>query len=887
MENCVYKYDAFISYRHKDIKVAKKLQKMLEGDIIPAKSGIQKKRLCICRDESEFSAGSSLYDEIYAKLRQSNFLIVICEEKLKESQFCMEEIRYFKEIHNGRLDKVLVVLLEGESAKVLPEELKYEIREVSKPDGSISFEKYEVKPLYCNIRAKSERESMRLLKNEFLKLAAPLLGCGYDDLVQRYLKRRMQRKVTGMAVCMTIISIISVLSYVAWISRRSQAIVYEYTAKDYVEDGKWAEALLYYGKALELEPKRMSSRVGALLLLQQHLWPYQEVKEEYMQICGKHICPYFYPGEELDTSDHSLVSISPSGEYMLWGDLSEDYSVTNDEGEILYALEGKGEALSGEEASAWIFYHRDKKKFTFCRPENRREYELYWSREYNGPLLHPSACMLPENRAVINDNENLRLYDLDARGNQETMSISLDNIFGKRPIVVGTEWEDVDRQQMWSTSDGRILAVSEVVLHEMNQNVTVSSKTALFDTKEMRLLTVFSNNRYVLEKVVFSEHGEYVALLYNNSYHFLQQGGMVSVYSKEGEEVIRMEDSYSFIPRDAVFYDKSFLVWDYNNVHLWDVVSAEEYAVPITAPETIDGVVKLNDGRYAVAYFMDVHYYRLLNFREEVTAAPPYDERKALINIALDEPCQIMDGLFVALRDGSMIILSDEKGNSYDEFTFPDTNMQEIVSAFYFPNLETLFFMDAMDSLYVVPVIIDKRQFKDVAKTNIAAFAGNVCVAEDGILTWDYVSNTVEYYGKDSFDHIPRYRDWSARQKNAGIFMGMCDDDKYAVFVLKDEKNERYIAEIRDMKNGEYINEFILDNEMALNSMYFDENEKLSYLHGEEWSSLKIDAPSPDRMAVRQIISLSGYLLDENQVVVPEGAVVNPDRFGNWAGIFR
>lgn len=181
MEDSTYKYNAFISYRHhpKDMKAAKKLQNLLEGDIIPAQLGIKKKRLRICRDESEFSVGSSLSEEIRTKLRESDFLIFICGSETKESPYCMEEIRYFKEIHNGRLDKVLILLLEGDPARVLPEELTYEMREERKPDGSVCFEKHTIEPLYCNIRAESEKDSMRLLKNEFLRLAAPLLGCGY------------------------------------------------------------------------------------------------------------------------------------------------------------------------------------------------------------------------------------------------------------------------------------------------------------------------------------------------------------------------------------------------------------------------------------------------------------------------------------------------------------------------------------------------------------------------------------------------------------------------------------------------------------------------------------------------------------------------------------
>jgi hypothetical protein len=73
-------------------------------------------------------------------------------------------------------------------------------------------------------------------------------------------------------------------------------------------------------------------------------------------------------------------------------------------------------------------------------------------------------------------------------------------------------------------------------------------------------------------------------------------------------------------------------------------------------------------------------------------------------------------------------------------------------------------------------------------------------------------------------------------QENTGVFLGMCDNDKYAVFVVQNEKNEKFIAEIRDVKTGKYINEFTLD---------------------------------------------------ENQVVISNDAIVKLDGFGNWSNVFK
>lgn len=122
-----YKYKAFISYRHKipDKAVAVKLQKKLEGYRPPksvAVKGFKKWRLF--RDVTELQASSDLGEKIKDALRNSEYLIVICTEALKDSKWCKDEIEFFKELHNGSTDKIIAVVASGKPEDVVPEILR-------------------------------------------------------------------------------------------------------------------------------------------------------------------------------------------------------------------------------------------------------------------------------------------------------------------------------------------------------------------------------------------------------------------------------------------------------------------------------------------------------------------------------------------------------------------------------------------------------------------------------------------------------------------------------------------------------------------------------------------------------------------------------------------
>lgn len=216
-------YDAFISYRHTELDsfVAKNLHKQLESFKLPKnvarkmqanakedgngnKVGSKTRITRVFRDQEELPLVTNLADPIMEALEKSEFLIVICSPRLKESMWCKKEIETFIRLHDR--EHVLAVLIEGEPDDSFPEELLYrEVEEVAH-DGSVIKKKVPVEPLAADVRGNSETEIKKKIKSEVLRLAAPMFQCGYDDLRQRHREQRMRKIITaslaGSAVCL-------------------------------------------------------------------------------------------------------------------------------------------------------------------------------------------------------------------------------------------------------------------------------------------------------------------------------------------------------------------------------------------------------------------------------------------------------------------------------------------------------------------------------------------------------------------------------------------------------------------------------------------------------------------------------------------------------------
>ncbi|MDI9514709.1 MAG: TIR domain-containing protein [Clostridiaceae bacterium] len=195
-ENEIYKYDAFISYRHTepDKAIAEKLHRMLESFKVPKsliKKGSQKKVGRVFRDREELPTSSNLADNITEALTSSEHLIVICSPRTPQSKWVMKEIETFSKLHGQ--DRILALLIEGEPYESFPEPLRFVKRQVVGEDGSIEEVTEEVEPLAADIRADSLGKMKKKLKVEILRLLAPILNCRFDDLRQRHRERTIKR----------------------------------------------------------------------------------------------------------------------------------------------------------------------------------------------------------------------------------------------------------------------------------------------------------------------------------------------------------------------------------------------------------------------------------------------------------------------------------------------------------------------------------------------------------------------------------------------------------------------------------------------------------------------------------------------------------------------
>lgn len=181
------KYDAFISYRHSplDMEIAKKVHTGLETYRIPGsvkkKTG-KKKMGRVFRDQEELPIGSDLGDNIEAALSESEYLIVICSPRTPESYWVCKEIETFIKLHDR--EHVLAVLIEGEPDESFPKAL------LTDDLGN------SVEPLAADVRGADKKERNKKFATELLRLAAPVIGCTYDELRQRHRERIVKRTIT-------------------------------------------------------------------------------------------------------------------------------------------------------------------------------------------------------------------------------------------------------------------------------------------------------------------------------------------------------------------------------------------------------------------------------------------------------------------------------------------------------------------------------------------------------------------------------------------------------------------------------------------------------------------------------------------------------------------
>ena len=228
-----YKFDAFISYRHCELDkfVAENLHKILESYELPKnikkKLNIKSKTIKrVFRDQEELPLSSNLEDPIIDALENSKYLIIICSPRLKDSLWCKKEIQTFKKLRGRK--NIFCVLIEGEPVDSFPEEVLFDEKEIVLENGETKIERIDVEPLAADVRGENKKEVLKKLKEEKLRLIAPMYNLDYDDLRQRHKLRRQKRILTISTIVAVACFLFAIYTSIMLIKINSQQEILKY-----------------------------------------------------------------------------------------------------------------------------------------------------------------------------------------------------------------------------------------------------------------------------------------------------------------------------------------------------------------------------------------------------------------------------------------------------------------------------------------------------------------------------------------------------------------------------------------------------------------------------------------------------------------------------------
>lgn len=192
---------AFISYNHRDVKVAKWLHRKLESYKLPTEihNEFEDSRYLrpVFRDQEDLNTGV-LSDELKKHLESSKYLIVICSPESAQSEWVNNEVRTF--IKWGRLEYIIPFIIDGtpnsgDERECFPMSLREYVKD--HPDREllgISF-------------VEAEREKA------FIRVISRMIGVSFDELWKRHERERRRKMLTyslGTAVAILLLYYLAV-----------------------------------------------------------------------------------------------------------------------------------------------------------------------------------------------------------------------------------------------------------------------------------------------------------------------------------------------------------------------------------------------------------------------------------------------------------------------------------------------------------------------------------------------------------------------------------------------------------------------------------------------------------------------------------------------------
>lgn len=423
------KYDAFISYRHCELDsfISENLHKKLESYKLPAsvikkiKAGRTKIER-VFRDEAELPLSDNLSDPITEALNDSEFLIVICTPRLKESLWCRKEIETFVNTHDRK--HVLLVLAEGEPEESFPDILMYEDITAKDENGNDITVRVDREPLAADCRADNNRHRLKALDNVVLKLCAAIFGLNYDDLRQRHRERQIRKRIIAMSAALAIVSVFAAtcLAFTVKISRQNKVISDKYAgAMASVSEKLLSQGLrkdaIYAVRNVLPDNEKDGYNTDAYNALVQAIAPY-ETEKYYFPAADFH-APQDVRG--FDVSDDGAYALIRCEGYFSVRDISEDSEVCRVESELSDA------ALFSGAGVAYIDEDMHVMQLDIATGEERvlseEGYDLYYASGTETLLVFSSEGIT----GLKNGNEEFRIA-LDAVGIDDA-DMEVENVY--------------------------------------------------------------------------------------------------------------------------------------------------------------------------------------------------------------------------------------------------------------------------------------------------------------------------------------------------------------------------------------------------------------------------------------------------------------------------
>lgn len=196
MEESAKRY-AFISYNHRDAKIAKWLQQHLESYKLPTEIHNEfedtKYLRPIFRDKTDLNTGI-LSDELKKNLKSSKFLIVICSPNSANSKWVNAEVQSF--IDWGRLDHIIPFIVDGIPGSAEQECFPLALRQLTK-------ENPEQELLGVSLSEVGREKAL-------IRIVSKMLDVEFDVLWNRHLRNKKKRII---AVSVSLPMIVALLYY--------------------------------------------------------------------------------------------------------------------------------------------------------------------------------------------------------------------------------------------------------------------------------------------------------------------------------------------------------------------------------------------------------------------------------------------------------------------------------------------------------------------------------------------------------------------------------------------------------------------------------------------------------------------------------------------------